>query len=356
MNLKFFACLACSAAFLLGAGSPTAEEVDIERLTQEACEGPETQIPLDALGMTALHFAVQCGREADVHELLGSENADLGTRDFLGRTALHFAAFHGRAAIAQLLIDNGADLDARDLQGKTPLQVAEAFGNEAVAQLLRDSGSELGTLEPTLNMPEAFGNKAVGELLTPWRSQQQGGPNLYAPGADFYGGRGTSGIPVDWHTPRPCVGFDCPTIDPAPVIDPQTVVPPFGGIYPPHPEYCLIYPKHPLCIGPWPDPCPYPGHPDCPQPPICESWDWRCICEQNPFSPLCPQCLSCPPPGSGPDCPIIDPDRVIDPPIWPWPWENDKVRVSPPVEFNRDFQNYRRNLDLPNYWNFDFRR
>ena len=92
-----------------------------------------------------LHLA---GRAA-MAELLIDQGADIEARPF-GMTALQKAA-RGNKVLAEVLIAHGADVNAR-FGGKTPLDIAEQNKEEGIAALLRQHGGkrekEFGGREP----------------------------------------------------------------------------------------------------------------------------------------------------------------------------------------------------------------
>eukprot|EP01051_Picozoa_sp_SAG22_P000840 SAG22_NODE_27_length_29018_cov_465.809646_23_plen_313_part_00 len=58
------------------------------------------------------------------------------------RTPLHIAAAYGRAAVAELLLQNKASVDAPNENGNTPLWLAAGNGQAAVAELLLAAGAD----------------------------------------------------------------------------------------------------------------------------------------------------------------------------------------------------------------------
>lgn len=60
----------------------------------------------------------------------------IDARDVAEWTPLHLAAFHGRAGVAQLLLEHGADVNASTKLGKTPSQVASQMGHYEIVELL----------------------------------------------------------------------------------------------------------------------------------------------------------------------------------------------------------------------------
>ena len=70
--------------------------------------------------------------------LLDFPEIDVNVGDDRGETPLHWACYHGKYAVAQLLLDKGADASACTERGNTPLDLADARGHTQVAQLLRD--------------------------------------------------------------------------------------------------------------------------------------------------------------------------------------------------------------------------
>src|SRR4051812_23937875 len=74
--------------------------------------------------MTDIHNAVERGQTARVREILRADPATVHSRNRVYDMPLHLAAHHGRAAIAELLLDAGAAIDEKGDHGRTPLHFA----------------------------------------------------------------------------------------------------------------------------------------------------------------------------------------------------------------------------------------
>lgn len=86
--------------------------------------------------MADLIDAVRRGDTARVQSLLDQEPRALGRGDSHGMTPLLWAAWHGHAAMLQLLLSRGADAAARDSRGATALMLAAERGHLDAARLL----------------------------------------------------------------------------------------------------------------------------------------------------------------------------------------------------------------------------
>lgn len=99
----------------------------------------ERGAPLDGFTAAAL------GRESDVAAMLDDGRLSAGARSEDGWTALHLAAFFGRAGVARALLDRGADHRARSTNdlANTPLHAAAAGGHLAVVRILVERGADV---------------------------------------------------------------------------------------------------------------------------------------------------------------------------------------------------------------------
>jgi ankyrin repeat protein len=104
-------------------------------------------------GQTPLHAAAWHGRLAVARMLLDA-GADCSPADSAGRTPLHVTAITGHAsaadslALARVLLAAGADPHVRDLQGYTARIAARAAGREAIAALLPPAPDEPRSMPP----------------------------------------------------------------------------------------------------------------------------------------------------------------------------------------------------------------
>ena len=83
-------------------------------------------------GGTALALAATHGR-AEVAECLIQHSADIGIADEDGQHPVHLAAYNGHADVAMLLLEANADPQQPGAGGKPPLQQAEERGQDAGA-------------------------------------------------------------------------------------------------------------------------------------------------------------------------------------------------------------------------------
>lgn len=86
--------------------------------------------------MADLIDAVRRGDTSRVEVLLAREPRALGRGDAHGMTPLLWAAWHGHAAMLQLLLSRGADAAARDSRGATALRLAAERGHLEAVRLL----------------------------------------------------------------------------------------------------------------------------------------------------------------------------------------------------------------------------
>ncbi|KAL0994266.1 hypothetical protein UPYG_G00120010 [Umbra pygmaea] len=97
-------------------------------------------------GNTALHLAVRELRHDCVREITSNyQNTDyLHITNYLGLSALHVAVQRGKEEIISLLIDAGADVNQRDLgSGRSPLHWAVESQSPRVVQLLLQGGANV---------------------------------------------------------------------------------------------------------------------------------------------------------------------------------------------------------------------
>lgn len=94
---------------------------------------------------TTLMLAVMEGQTDLVKELMKIKTVrdQLQERDALGVTALHFAVKEGNLDIARLLLEHHAKVHARDVDGKMPLTWACESGRLEVAKILVKRGAEV---------------------------------------------------------------------------------------------------------------------------------------------------------------------------------------------------------------------
>lgn len=139
----------------------------------------------DALGKTALMYAVLSGKRAAVEQLLTCR-ADVGLVDQDGNIALSYAAMsqgEGCELCVRLLakagMDRGVSVDHQNLRGLTPLLMAAQGGNVEVAHILVEAGASLSKrdLEHFMNAQDWM--KQAGcytahelEFLSPSRKKQ----------------------------------------------------------------------------------------------------------------------------------------------------------------------------------------
>ncbi|KAG7006819.1 hypothetical protein G7Y79_00013g035910 [Physcia stellaris] len=97
-------------------------------------------------GMTALHMAIEWGRE-DIVAILLANNANVNTKNLNSNprnmTPLHYAARYGYTCIVEILLDHGADIAARDRDGGTALGLSIGLDDDDTAIVLVRRASAL---------------------------------------------------------------------------------------------------------------------------------------------------------------------------------------------------------------------
>jgi len=87
---------------------------------------------------TTVWTACALGRTEDVAALLRADPRRANASGLSALTPLHWAAYHGHAAIVDLLLAYGADTGATDpYLGKTPLQWARDAGHGVIVARLQ---------------------------------------------------------------------------------------------------------------------------------------------------------------------------------------------------------------------------
>jgi len=92
-------------------------------------------------GLTAIHKAVLCKREAVVSRLL-KRGADPHVRDKDGATLLHYAVLVAAIQTLKLLIKHSVDVNLADNEGWTPLHLAVQSRTRDVAKILLVNGAD----------------------------------------------------------------------------------------------------------------------------------------------------------------------------------------------------------------------
>lgn len=103
-------------------------------------------------GLTAIHKAVLCKREAVVSRLL-KRGADPHVRDKDGATLLHYAVLVSAIQTLKLLIKHGVDVNLADNEGWTPLHLAVQSRTRDVARILLVNGADKTVKNKAGNTP-----------------------------------------------------------------------------------------------------------------------------------------------------------------------------------------------------------
>ena len=115
----------------------------VEDVRRHLAAGTDVNARGGITGLTALHRAAFHGRVA-VAALLIEAGADVNAASRGGETPLHSTVYWEHREIAELLLANGAALDARLDNGQTPLDWAEQLGASGMARLFRRHGAKAG--------------------------------------------------------------------------------------------------------------------------------------------------------------------------------------------------------------------
>jgi ankyrin repeat protein len=113
-----------------------------------------------------LHDASYRGRLDFVHLLL-QQNINVNARNDFDNAPLHLASIHGRARVAQLLLEHGAIVEAQGYDC-IPLYGASARGHHAVVQVLLGHGADVHIRGPDgtpLQVATSRGHVEVAQLL-----------------------------------------------------------------------------------------------------------------------------------------------------------------------------------------------
>eukprot|EP00747_Dinoflagellata_sp_TGD_P166138 gnl/TRDRNA2_/TRDRNA2_188449_c0_seq1.p1 gnl/TRDRNA2_/TRDRNA2_188449_c0~~gnl/TRDRNA2_/TRDRNA2_188449_c0_seq1.p1 ORF type:complete len:385 (-),score=105.84 gnl/TRDRNA2_/TRDRNA2_188449_c0_seq1:127-1281(-) len=98
---------------------------------------------------TALILATAEGKLELVRLLMGMKavRQQVTEKDALGWTALHYAVKDGHLEISKMLIEQNAKVNAKDLDGKIPLMVACEHGKLDCAKVLAKKGAEINGID-----------------------------------------------------------------------------------------------------------------------------------------------------------------------------------------------------------------
>lgn len=128
----------------------------------------------DALDPETLEFvravfaAVRAGEAEPLAPLL-ARGLPPNLRNEKGDSLLMLASYHGRHAVADLLLRHGADPELRNDRGQSPLQGAAFQGDVAMVELLLGHGASLDATGPdgrtALTMAAMFDRMEVLEVL-----------------------------------------------------------------------------------------------------------------------------------------------------------------------------------------------
>ena len=98
--------------------------------------------PVDAVGDTALHYAVTRGNLSVVNAMLKKNDVDKVNK--AGESALFIAVRKNQAAVAAALVKAKADVSIKNAKGQTAMDAACLAGSRDVLDVLADAGAEYG--------------------------------------------------------------------------------------------------------------------------------------------------------------------------------------------------------------------
>eukprot|EP00746_Dinoflagellata_sp_MGD_P166081 gnl/MRDRNA2_/MRDRNA2_95757_c0_seq1.p1 gnl/MRDRNA2_/MRDRNA2_95757_c0~~gnl/MRDRNA2_/MRDRNA2_95757_c0_seq1.p1 ORF type:complete len:383 (-),score=122.56 gnl/MRDRNA2_/MRDRNA2_95757_c0_seq1:165-1313(-) len=132
----------------------------------------------DALGWTALHYAVKDG-SSEIVKLLIEQQAKVNAKDIDGRQPLMVACEAGKLETAKLLCKKGVEVDARDKQNRTALMYACLNTYEEVATwLLKKQNADPHikdvSQESPLSIAEDMGMIAFKNMIKGRREAEDG--------------------------------------------------------------------------------------------------------------------------------------------------------------------------------------
>merc|ERR1719187_3000850 len=102
--------------------------------------------------------AIFSGEEAEVRQLLDSNNVDVHYCDEEKRTALHAAAYRGEPDLVELLLTTGARVNSKDNRWLTPLHRAcashgPASKQQRAVEILLQHGADVNARDKTWQTP-----------------------------------------------------------------------------------------------------------------------------------------------------------------------------------------------------------
>ena len=101
--------------------------------------------PVDAVGDTALHYAVTRGNLSVVNAMLKKNGVDKVNK--VGESALFIAVRKNQAAVAAALVKAKADVSIKNANGQTAMDAACLAGSRDVLDVLADAGAEYGPVQ-----------------------------------------------------------------------------------------------------------------------------------------------------------------------------------------------------------------
>ncbi|XP_012495422.1 PREDICTED: 2-5A-dependent ribonuclease [Propithecus coquereli] len=121
---------------------------DVQMVQQLLERGADVNFQEESGGWTALHNAVQTGRE-DIVELLLHHGADPCLRKRNGATPFIVAAIVGNVQLLRLFLSKGADVNECDFHGFTAFMEAAVYGKVEALRFLHGSGAEVNLSRKT---------------------------------------------------------------------------------------------------------------------------------------------------------------------------------------------------------------
>ena len=117
----------------------------------------------------ALIFAIFCGKNTELIELLLNKGSAIDATDLQGNTALHWSVYRNNLKLTQIFLKYHANPNILDTVGRTALHWSAYNGNVKITQLLLLSGANVHQLDgnnnSVLQWGIASGNSEIVKVL-----------------------------------------------------------------------------------------------------------------------------------------------------------------------------------------------
>ena len=111
---------------------------NLQQVQTSISGGTNINAPLNQLGWTALHAAVEF-RQRDILNWLLQNQADVNVKD--GQTPLYLAVQTGQSDTVNTLIDNHADVNITTNNGENALSLSQKIGLTSISSTLSQNGA-----------------------------------------------------------------------------------------------------------------------------------------------------------------------------------------------------------------------